>query len=40
MRRLEELEPTPLLERNLSVGELDLEIGGHVGSPYQDGDLA
>ena len=39
MRCLEELEPAPLLERNLSVGELDLEVGGHVARPKEHGDL-
>ena len=40
VRRLEELEPAPLLERDLAVGQLDLEIGRHVAGPEQHRHLA
>ena len=30
MRGLEEFDAAPLLERDLAVGELDLEVGAHV----------
>ena len=40
VRRLEELQPAPLLERDLAVGELDLEIGRHVAGAEQHRHLA
>ena len=40
VRRLEELEAAPLLERDLPVGELDLEVGRHVAGAEEHRDLA
>ena len=37
---LEEFESAPLLERNLPIGELDLEVGRHVAGAKENGDLA
>ena len=39
MRRLEEFQAAPLLERNPAIRELDLEVGRHVGGTKEDGDL-
>ena len=39
MRGLEEFQPAPLLERDLAVGELDLEISRHVTGAEQDRDV-
>ena len=40
MRGLEELQPTPLLERDLPVGQLDLEVGRHVARTEEHCHLA
>ena len=40
VRGFQKLEPAPLLEWNLAVGELDLEIGRHVACAEEDSDLA
>ena len=40
MRRFEELESAPLLERDATVGELDLEVRRHVRGTKEHGDLA
>src|SRR6266516_388975 len=40
VRAFQKLEPAPLLEWNLAVGELNLEIGRHVACAEEDGDLA
>ena len=40
VRRLEELEAAPLLERDLAVRELDLEVGRHVAGAEEHRDLA
>src|SRR5205823_13893340 len=39
VRRLEEFQAAPLLERNPAIRELDLEVGRHVGGTKEDGDL-
>ena len=40
VRRLEELEPAPFLERDLPIRELDLEIRGHVAGAKEHGHFA